>query len=120
MRTLALALFAACAGAAWAASDQVPGTEATDRGNPEATGRGGDVLTPGTERDMQDKRLTPENVRDSGEGYTPKKKPTGLILAGLLAGAVGLAIGRRRRHRGRGRPSDDYYGGGGPPTGPRV
>lgn len=122
MRTLALALLTACAAAVWAASDQVPGTEAADRGNPEA-GRGGDALTPGSEQDLQENRAAQDKLKGSfepGSDYRPKIKPTGLILAGLAAGILGLVVVRRRRHRGRGQPSDDFHNRGGPPPGPRV
>ena len=98
------------AGKTGVVEEKVPGTEATDRGNPGTTGRGGDVLTPGTEKDME---LTPREVERTGTEVRPGLKPTGFLAAGLLVAAIGFTIGRRRRHRGRGLPS-------GPPPGPRV
>ena len=120
MKTLIMGALLVLCGTAYAAdearSDQVPGTEAADRGNPGTSGRGGDALTPGSEQDLNRQQqlirdaqktgeLTPEGVEATGTESRPGAKPTGFVAAGLIAGIAGFTIARRRRrHRGAGVP----------------
>lgn len=114
MMILLLAAILGWAGQTGAVEEAAPGTEAADEGNPGTTGRGGDVLTPGSEKDLSDRqrlqraheqgKLTPGSVEATGTDVRPGLKPAGWLAAGVLVAALGFTVGRRRRHRGRGAP----------------